>query len=45
MVAEQDISALRHFVPGKNHAGNEMFITADSCYDDSLLIENKKALA
>jgi len=45
MVAEQDSSALRHFVPGKNHAGNEMFITADSCDEFSLPIENKKALA
>ena len=45
MGAEQDFSALRHFVPGKNHAGNEMFITPDSCGEFSLLIENKKALA
>jgi hypothetical protein len=45
MVAEQDFSALRHFVPGKNHLGNERFIMADSCDEFSLLIENKKALA
>jgi len=45
MVAEQDFSASRHFVPGKNHTGNEMFITADSYDEISLLIENKKALA
>jgi hypothetical protein len=45
VVPEQDFSASRHFVPGKNHAGNEMFIMADSCDEISLLIENKKALA
>ncbi len=45
MAAEQDLSALRHFVPGKNEAGNEMFITTDSCDEFSLPIENKKALA
>jgi hypothetical protein len=45
MVGQQDFSALRHFVPDKNHAGNERFITADSCDEFSLPIENKKALA
>jgi hypothetical protein len=45
MDAEQDFSALRHFVPGKNQADNERFITTDSCDEFSLPIENKKALA
>jgi hypothetical protein len=45
MVAEQDFFALRHFVLGKNHVGNEMFIMADFCDELSLFIENKKALA